>query len=52
MVKPPELMGPPGAEVTLIGWGSTKGVIQEAVEILNEQGISATIEALVAGARF
>ena len=41
VVKPPELMGPPGAEVTLIGWGSTKGVIQEAVEILNEQGISA-----------
>ncbi len=40
-VKPPELMGPPGAEVTLIGWGSTKGVIQEAVEILNEQGVSA-----------
>jgi len=41
VVKPPELMGPPGAEVTLIGWGSTKGVIQEAVEILNEQGVSA-----------
>ncbi len=40
-VQPPRLMGPPGAEVTLIGWGSTKGVIQEAVEILNEQGISA-----------
>src|SRR5467141_1654183 len=41
VVKPTELMGPPGAEVTLIGWGSTKGVIQEAVEILNEQGVSA-----------
>ena len=41
VVKPPELMGPPGAEVTLIGWGSTKGVIQEAVEILNEQGVPA-----------
>jgi len=27
--------------VTLIGWGSTKGVIQEACEILTEQGISA-----------
>jgi 2-oxoglutarate ferredoxin oxidoreductase subunit alpha len=25
----------------LIGWGSTKGVIEEACEILNEQGISA-----------
>jgi 2-oxoglutarate ferredoxin oxidoreductase subunit alpha len=40
-VKPPELMGPPGAEVTLIGWGSTKGVIEEAVEMLNEEGITA-----------
>src|SRR2546427_12514224 len=41
VVKPPKLMGPPGAEVTLIGWGSTKGVIEEAVGILNEQGTSA-----------
>jgi 2-oxoglutarate ferredoxin oxidoreductase subunit alpha len=39
-VKPPELIGIPGADVTLIGWGSTKGVIGEAVEILNSQGIS------------
>ena len=38
---PPELWGPRDAEVTLIGWGSTKGVIEEACEILNEQGISA-----------
>jgi 2-oxoglutarate/2-oxoacid ferredoxin oxidoreductase subunit alpha len=40
-VPPPELWGPRAAEVTLIGWGSTKGVIEEACEILNEQGISA-----------
>jgi 2-oxoglutarate/2-oxoacid ferredoxin oxidoreductase subunit alpha len=40
-VPPPELWGPRDAEVTLIGWGSTKGVIEEACEILNEQGISA-----------
>jgi len=40
-VPPPELWGPHNAEVTLIGWGSTKGVIEEACEILNEQGISA-----------
>ncbi|MBI3666965.1 MAG: 2-oxoacid:acceptor oxidoreductase subunit alpha [Acidobacteria bacterium] len=40
-VKPPELIGPRNADVTLIGWGSTKGVIQEACEILHEQGISA-----------
>ena len=40
-VPPPELWGPRDAEVTLIGWGSTKGVIEEACEILSEQGISA-----------
>jgi 2-oxoglutarate ferredoxin oxidoreductase subunit alpha len=40
-VKPPELIGSPDAEVTLIGWGSTQGVIEEAVEMLNEEGITA-----------
>jgi len=40
-VPPPELKGPRGADVTLIGWGSTSGVIQEACEILTEQGIPA-----------
>jgi 2-oxoglutarate ferredoxin oxidoreductase subunit alpha len=40
-VPPPALSGPPNADVTLIGWGSTKGVVEEACELLNEQGISA-----------
>jgi 2-oxoglutarate ferredoxin oxidoreductase subunit alpha len=40
-VPPPVLLGPRDADVTLIGWGSTKGVIEESCEILNEQGISA-----------
>src|SRR5216117_423751 len=40
-VPPPELWGPHNADVTLIGWGSTKGVIEEACEILSQQGISA-----------
>ena len=40
-VPPPELRGPRDAEVTLIGWGSTQGVIEEACEILTEQGIPA-----------
>jgi 2-oxoglutarate/2-oxoacid ferredoxin oxidoreductase subunit alpha len=40
-VAPPALSGPSDADVTLIGWGSTKGVIEEACELLNEQGISA-----------
>jgi 2-oxoglutarate/2-oxoacid ferredoxin oxidoreductase subunit alpha len=40
-VAPPALVGPRDAEATLIGWGSTKGVIEEACEILTEEGISA-----------
>jgi 2-oxoglutarate/2-oxoacid ferredoxin oxidoreductase subunit alpha len=40
-VPPPTLWGPRDADVTLMGWGSTKGVIEEACEMLNEQGISA-----------
>jgi len=40
-IPPPALLGPRDADVTLIGWGSTKGVIEEACEILSEQGISA-----------
>jgi len=41
VVPPPALSGPGDAQVTLIGWGSTKGVIEEACELLSEQGISA-----------
>src|ERR1700675_1481 len=40
-VPQPVLSGPPDADITLIGWGSTKGVIEEACEILTEQGIRA-----------
>lgn len=40
-VAPPMLSGRCDADVTLIGWGSTKGVIEEACELLNEQGIAA-----------
>jgi 2-oxoglutarate ferredoxin oxidoreductase subunit alpha len=36
----PILEGPAQAEVTVVGWGSTGGVITEAVERLNQQGIS------------
>jgi 2-oxoglutarate ferredoxin oxidoreductase subunit alpha len=41
MVPPPVLKGPPEADVTLIGWGSTDGVIREAIEQLAGQGIVA-----------
>src|SRR5207249_5106615 len=40
-VPVPVLIGEPGTAVTLIGWGSTQGVIREAVQILEEEGISA-----------
>jgi 2-oxoglutarate ferredoxin oxidoreductase subunit alpha len=40
-VAPPKLRGPSDADVTLVGWGSTKGVIEESCEILNQQGIVA-----------
>jgi len=40
-VAAPELEGPKDADVTLIGWGSTYGVIKEAVEQLKEKGVTA-----------
>jgi len=40
-VPPPRLQGPQEADVTLIGWGSTQGVIEEARAQLAEQGIAA-----------
>ncbi len=40
-VPPPRLQGPRDADVTLIGWGSTQGVIEEARAQLAEQGITA-----------
>ena len=39
-IAPPVLEGPAGADVTLIGWGSTHGMITEAVAALNAEGIS------------
>ncbi len=40
-VPAPQLEGPADAEVTLVGWGSTYGVIKEAVEQLAQQGVTA-----------
>src|SRR6266478_6404740 len=39
LLDPPRFTGPDDAEVTLLGWGSTEGVIDEAVEQLAAQGI-------------
>ncbi len=40
-IPSPEMEGTDDAEVTLVGWGSTWGVIREAVEQLAERGIAA-----------
>jgi len=40
-IAPPQLKGPEDADVTLIGWGSTDGVITEAIEQLNAKGVTA-----------
>src|SRR5687768_12802364 len=41
-IAAPKLVGPENAQVTLVGWGSTEGVIREAVEKLaGEEGIVA-----------
>lgn len=41
-IDPPKLVGPENAAVTLVGWGSTEGVIREAVEKLaSEEGVVA-----------
>ncbi len=40
-IEAPKLEGPADAEVTLVGWGSTHGVIKEALHQLKDQGVSA-----------
>ncbi|HEX9191542.1 MAG TPA: transketolase C-terminal domain-containing protein, partial [Candidatus Deferrimicrobiaceae bacterium] len=37
---PPMIAGPPDAEAAIIGFGSTKGVVAEAREILARDGLS------------
>ncbi|MGH7825159.1 MAG: 2-oxoacid:acceptor oxidoreductase subunit alpha [Candidatus Binatia bacterium] len=42
LLQPPRLLGPEEAPLTLVGWGSTEGVIREAIQKLtDEEGISA-----------
>jgi 2-oxoglutarate ferredoxin oxidoreductase subunit alpha len=40
-IAAPALEGADDAEVTLVGWGSTRGVIKEAVAQLDEAGVAA-----------
>ncbi|HET7841814.1 MAG TPA: hypothetical protein VFM21_09420, partial [Terriglobia bacterium] len=39
-LKPPVLEGPGDAPVTLVGWGSTRGVIREARALLEAEGVA------------
>ena len=41
LIEPPQVYGPAEADVTLVGWGSTEGVIREAMQQLAQQGIVA-----------
>ncbi len=41
LLEPPALRGPADAPVTLVGWGSTEGVIHEAMQQLAEAGVAA-----------
>jgi 2-oxoglutarate ferredoxin oxidoreductase subunit alpha len=41
LIKAPELFGQADADITLVGWGSTEGVIREAIGQLATQGIIA-----------
>ena len=41
LIAPPKLFGSRDADVTLVGWGSTEGVIREAIQQLAEQGVVA-----------
>jgi 2-oxoglutarate ferredoxin oxidoreductase subunit alpha len=37
-LKPPEIFGDPQGDLLVVGWGSTKGTIEEAVESLRAEG--------------
>ena len=41
LLPPPEVRGAADARVTLVGWGSTEGVIREAMQQLDEAGVVA-----------
>ena len=41
LLEPPTLHGAADARVTLVGWGSTQGVIREAIQHLADEGVAA-----------
>ena len=43
LLDAPKLWGAGDAQVTLVGWGSTEGVVQEAIQQLAAQGVAANL---------
>jgi 2-oxoglutarate/2-oxoacid ferredoxin oxidoreductase subunit alpha len=43
----PGIIGPEDADVTVIGWGSTKGPILEAMKLLDKKGIKANYQQIL-----
>jgi 2-oxoglutarate/2-oxoacid ferredoxin oxidoreductase subunit alpha len=43
LIEPPKLWGRDDAQVTFLGWGSTEGVIREAMEKLEEEGVASNL---------
>jgi 2-oxoglutarate/2-oxoacid ferredoxin oxidoreductase subunit alpha len=43
LIEPPKLWGPDDAQITFLAWGSTEGVIREAMQKLGENSISANL---------
>jgi 2-oxoglutarate ferredoxin oxidoreductase subunit alpha len=39
-LRPPEVYGPESGELLVVGWGSTKGAIEEAVDRARDEGLS------------
>jgi 2-oxoglutarate ferredoxin oxidoreductase subunit alpha len=37
-LKPPKVFGPPDGDLLVVGWGSTRGAMEEAVERLQKEG--------------
>ncbi len=42
-MAPPEITSRTDAEMTLVGWGSTRGAIREAAELLEAEGVRASV---------
>ena len=41
-LRPPVVYGPESGDLLVVGWGSTKGAIEEAVDRAHEEGLSAS----------